>query len=323
MSFSFNFLPEEERNDSSQDDTTSPLSIPPHRIENALISANMKTKPFRWLQNLKEKLRINVDKKPPFDKIALSDNNQKSARFHLVRVCENSVSTKYEGTDLVPGEYEGGGVVWECSLDLCRYFQQSDVQVKGKVLELGCGHGLPGCWVLRKAIIDDDKTTTVVFSDYNEFVLDATISNIVLNTCDLTHQDPNELIEWLKRRTLLGAGDWNEMSKCLKVGNRTNLPVAIPHDGKFDVILAAETTYSQDAANDTARLIVHHLKDGGIAYVATKRYYFGVGGGSDAFRDGIQQHSSRQDQLQVDTLQVYDNGAGNIRELIRVQRPTI
>ena len=50
------------------------------------------------------------------------------------------------GTDLLPGQYEGGLKIWECSEDLVRFLSQTRVQsLQGKrVLELGCGAGLPG-----------------------------------------------------------------------------------------------------------------------------------------------------------------------------------
>ena len=64
-----------------------------------------------------------------------------------------------------------------------------------------------------------------------------------------------------------------------------------------------------------------HLRhDTGVALIASKRYYFGVGGGTDAFRAAcrIAVDDSETD-LQVETLQVYDNGSGNIRELLQVK----
>ena len=48
-------------------------------------------------------------------------------------------------SDLVPGIYEGGFKLWECSIDLIQYFVETNARFDGmRVLELGCGHGLPG-----------------------------------------------------------------------------------------------------------------------------------------------------------------------------------
>ena len=51
-------------------------------------------------------------------------------------------------TDLVPGVYEGGLKIWECSEDLVHWLHQTrgDKLAGLKVLELGCGAGLPGIY---------------------------------------------------------------------------------------------------------------------------------------------------------------------------------
>uniref|UniRef100_A0A7S0CBI4 Uncharacterized protein n=1 Tax=Proboscia inermis TaxID=420281 RepID=A0A7S0CBI4_9STRA len=84
----------------------------------------------------------------------------------------------------------------------------------------------------------------------------------------------------------------------------------------FNIVLASETTYTIQSCNQTALLLRRHLKpQAGVAYVATKRYYFGVGGGSDAFRE-----AATKLQLRVDVAGVYDDGKSNIRELLKVTR---
>ena len=57
-----------------------------------------------------------------------------------------ALATTTTATDLVPGQYEGGLKIWECSEDLVSYLSLSRAQdLPGKrVLELGCGAGLPG-----------------------------------------------------------------------------------------------------------------------------------------------------------------------------------
>jgi hypothetical protein len=251
-------------------------------------------------------------------------------------------------TDLVPGVYEGGLKVWECSTDLCQYLYEKyrdDIAtiVNGHVLELGCGHGLPSCWILKQAMIKHhDHNCYVVCSDYNDFVLqDVTIPNLVLNVSDAARSittnsnatdQQNILSEWLLNHVALGAGDWNDMSSILlkqqqeqqHEGDFSTAAVvahpAIPCDGLFDVILAAETTYSQTAAVETAAFIVRHLRPKtGMAYVATKRYYFGVGGGTNCLVNAINNRPSGPRFLHCEILQVYDNGGGNIRELLLIK----
>jgi len=279
-------------------------------------------KPFSWIKDPRSQFRRSISSVPQtvYDIITISGEND-GEKECLARVRERSMAI-YKETDLVPGEYEGGDVVWECSIDLCRYLCRNNVLIHGSVLELGCGHGLPGIWVLKEAWKRGDNQTTVCLTDFNEFVLDSTMSNIVLNV-EAKDESSDEYVEWMVQHAPLGSGDWNELSKLLSSTTNCDacLPSGLPSDGLFDCIMAAETTYSRAAAIDTARFVIRHLKTGtGVAYIATKRYYFGVGGGSDAFREGIQSHAKSEEEFQIETVQVYDNGVGNIRELLRVTR---
>ncbi len=328
-SFSFNFLPSTTLGDSS--DSKARLSVDHESISlsptDHLPVSEIKT-PFVWQQGLASKFLQKCSLPlPAHDWIRLNEDTN-----GLARVLERSHASNYKETDLIPGVYEGGDVVWECSLDLCRYLHDQQVDLQGSVLELGCGHGLPGCYVLRQAKKAGNDSTFVCFTDFNEFVLDATMSNIALNIMSLNaekdtqQEETEELSRWLAKHAPLGSGDWNALSQLLDdaiSGDVTSFPEGLPIDGYFDCILAAETTYSTTAAMDTARFITKHLKKGsGVAYIATKRYYFGIGGGSVAFREGLQLHETSRGEFQVDILQVYDNGAGNIRELLRVQSMT-
>ena len=271
-------------------------------------------------------------------------------------------------TDLIPGVYEGGLKVWECSLDLCRHLAHEIFRLQssaegdctsidgsanndvrhalsrtGKTLELGCGHGLPACLVFRElrkrwhnkddAPSGADDGCSVLFSDYNEFVLrDATVPNIVLNM-DSERPCPNDEIEWKTVQGCVGcvSGDWMDLSNRLQAGSLDDTgsatPIHLPLDGRFDLILAAETTYTEESAMDTAKLLGRHLKvETGVGLVATKRYYFGVGGGADAFRQAaanitVQTTSEEGDKgdcrLLIETVKSYDSGVG--RDLLRVR----
>lgn len=307
------------------------------------------------------------------------------------------------GTDLIPGVYGGGLKVWECSLDLCRHLASEIADLRrrevvgeshgetggggaatpndcqaalggnGKVLELGCGHGLPGCLLLREfferrrrkvrsASVDemndhsDDDGFAMLFADYNEFVLrDVTAPNVVLNGVAAAAEGGADIIgnekEQLKRmresavrslalRVSMASGDWMGLSdKVTEQAGRGRS--RLPTDGRFDVVLASETMYTTELSLQTTHLLSRHLKPlTGVGLIATKRYYFGVGGGSDAFREvassidpvfipdnersleGFQGDANKSMQnfrLAVETFQVYDNGCGNIRELLRVR----
>ena len=207
-------------------------------------------------------------------------------------------SSAWRDTDIQPGVYEGGRKVWECSWDLLHFLHKQPLEGIQRAWEMGCGHGLPGCYVLQRC-----PQAHVSFTDYNEdVVLDATLSNIVLNT-QVDDDAPEEVRTSSFARVQVGFGDWLDM------------PVS--PSTRFDLILAVETMYTTKAAIDTCELLDRHLvSPTGVAFVATKRYYFGVGGGVDAFRDAC------AGKLEIETVQVLDCGVGNIREILRVSKPT-
>ncbi|KAJ3767942.1 hypothetical protein FB446DRAFT_792716 [Lentinula raphanica] len=93
-------------------------------------------------------------------------------------------------SDLVPGVYEGGLKTWECSLDLVNYLHSSlkDEDIASKrILELGCGTGVPSLYLLRRIFLrpPPDPTspkTTIHFQDYNTSVLElVTFPNVLLS----------------------------------------------------------------------------------------------------------------------------------------------
>ena len=162
-------------------------------------------------------------------------------------------------SDLIPGVYEGGLKVWECAFDLVRFLLESGIELKGmKILELGCGVGLPGIHSLLSG------AESVHFQDYNPEVIDyLTIPNVILN---------------------VGLENWNETEDKCKFysGDWTTLDYVIKN--QYDIILTSETIYSQDSQ---LKLLTALKKlsscSGGVVYVAAKTVYFGVGGSVDGF----------------------------------------
>ena len=80
-------------------------------------------------------------------------------------------------SDLIPGVYEGGLKLWECALDLVQFLAESNLDFsRMRVLELGCGLGLPGIYTAMQG------ARSVDFQDYNAEVLKrVTIPNVILN----------------------------------------------------------------------------------------------------------------------------------------------
>lgn len=98
-------------------------------------------------------------------------------------VIESDETALDKESDIIPGVYEGGYKVWECSVDLAIFILQRKCQLPleatGRVVELGCGHGFPGIAALKVGY------KKVLFSDLNAEVIDqATWPNIFLNCRD-------------------------------------------------------------------------------------------------------------------------------------------
>jgi len=202
------------------------------------------------------------------------------------------LATVVSETDLAANVYEGGLKLWECAVDLCHYLAQHYDSVqpgahKGQdVLELGCGHGLPAILTLKAG-------ATVDFADYNEEVLrKLTLENVVANVPDSVPD-----------RARFFSGGWQTLSKPLG------------ETAKYDLILTSDTLYSTDSMEPLLKLIVDHLRPPhGVALVAAKTYYFGVGGGTQMFVDMIE----KGNVLKATVAQKFTDGSTNVREILEV-----
>jgi hypothetical protein len=278
-----------------------------------------------------------------------------------------SLMVQKNKTDIIPGKYEGGLKVWECSIDLCNFLSEcihhihrcndgkndkNGVIIKaiynvlyqgGSIVELGCGHALPGCLMLKEIVNvmqrgnqsnrtnvnnknkDEPSLPFALFTDYNSFVLrDVTLPNIILNCINenIINEDDEVQIKLLESITQLIAGDWMELSTHLqqqKYDFTTSTTSSMQRNkSRFDLILASETTYTLSASKDTAYWLYHHLKyDTGIGLVSMKRYYFGVGGSTDVFKEAASSYG-----LMVKLIREYNDGSSNIRDLLLVTLPS-
>jgi len=215
-------------------------------------------------------------------------------------------------SDLVPGKYEGGLKLWEGSLDLVKVLN-SDIKegrllLEGKhVLELGCGHGLPGIFAGLKG------AGLIHFQDFNAEVLKClTIPNAKVN---LFKEPP----EGTRTSTSVGffAGDWSEMDKLLLCGDaeqdRTTSGVTEDktYNG-YDIIMMAETVYALSSLPNLYRLIKKCLRyPGGVVYMAGKKHYFGVGGGTRPFLRLVEEDGA----MLTERLNDVADGSSNVREV--------
>lgn len=86
----------------------------------------------------------------------------------LSEAAEDIKSAEENDSDVVPGVYEGGAKIWECTQDLGDYLTASnenggaviDEFVSKTVLDLGCGAGLLGILALKTG------SSAVHFQDY-------------------------------------------------------------------------------------------------------------------------------------------------------------
>ncbi|KAM0854079.1 hypothetical protein ACQ4PT_050648 [Festuca glaucescens] len=217
-----------------------------------------------------------------------------------------------KNSDLVPGKYEGGLKLWEGSLDLVKTLN-SDIKavrllVEGKqVLELGCGHGLPGIFAGLKG------AGLVHFQDFNAEVLRClTIPNVKANLF-------KESSQGICTSQSVGfyAGDWSEIDKLLLCGDAVHDKTTNHHtenegSSGYDIILMAETVYALDSLPSLYRLIKKCLRyPGGVVYMAGKKHYFGVGGGTRQFLRLVTEDGA----MQSDLLAEVTDGSSNVREV--------
>ena len=204
-------------------------------------------------------------------------------------------------SDLIPGIYEGGYKVWECSLDIARIvmgnrdtFDSIVGHKPQKLLELGCGTAIPAI----VAMMTHESITEVILTDFNEDVLE-TVSwpHAILNL-------PPEKLERIK----CIAGDWLAAS----------MTADLLQGQTFDLILSAETLYNSDCCQKLYQMIEQHLDpEFGVALIASKRYYFGVGGGTLLLENLLRSPSST---LNYEKILCIEDGQSNIREVLKLTK---
>ena len=130
------------------------------------------------------------------------------------------------------------------------------------VVELGCGHGLPGVLMLRRG-------AKVYFQDLNEDSLSkATIPTIVTN-CGPDSISRYTLFLKIECRTKLICGEWSQTASM------------IPED-RVDIILASDTIYTPETIRSFISIVNELSQPSTLIYIASQRYYFGLGGGTQA-----------------------------------------
>lgn len=222
--------------------------------------------------------------------------------------------------DVVSGAYEGGAKLWECTSDMLLHLLgdagQSKALAGACVVDLGCGAGLLGVEALRCG------ASTVVFQDLNDSVLRAiTCKNVLLNNG----------AAGLGAALFVGTS-WEAWAAAMAAaaaprdGLAADAPAAPLPPASFpspaalrgcvDVILASEVTYNVDYYRSLCDVMVALLRPGtGKALVATKRYYYGVGGGVTLFTAFLERHYPA---LACRRVAAIEDGKSVAREILEV-----
>eukprot|EP01138_Halocafeteria_seosinensis_P014899 gb/GECG01015209.1/.p1 GENE.gb/GECG01015209.1/~~gb/GECG01015209.1/.p1 ORF type:complete len:366 (+),score=35.39 gb/GECG01015209.1/:1-1098(+) len=237
-------------------------------------------------------------------------------------------------SDVAPGIYEGGFKIWECTFDLLdfldEFFSKHGVTKTGDFsethkllhesphfLELGCGAGLPGCVALLYGL-------NVTFQDLNLEVLDKLTLPTIDSNCGYLGV----------RNSTLVSGDWEDTARLLSTGASTP---------KYSIIVASETLYNERYYPRLWNVVKDLLRKGGICILASKRFYFGVGGGTTSFVDFIKRQEGLIDpkdsnnpdsgdliavshvdesHSEWDVIQgpIFEDGMSNLREILILRR---
>ena len=192
-----------------------------------------------------------------------------------------------ENTDLISGKYEGGIKIWECDEDLLEFLPTiyNDSWKKKNILDMGCGHGLPGIYLLLKGINE------ICFQDFNQEVLENITKNYINQLRDNFGLNFENKIKYIY-------GDWGTFK----------------NDKKFDIIISGDTLYNNQNYEKIYNLIKNNLNKDGEAYFASKRFYFGVGGGSSEFRQFILDRN----EFEISQVKQIKDGINNIRVILKI-----
>lgn len=185
-------------------------------------------------------------------------------------------------SDLIPGIYEGGFKLWECTIDLLDYLSKNTILFNGKsVLDLGCGTGALGVFTLIAG------AQSVDFQDFNQEVLtSATMNNVLLNC-----PDKLKLCRYY-------SGDWKSFTDFNK--------------NTYDLILTSETIYNVKNYSKLIKLFEKKLKPSGCILLIAKNYYFGVGGSINEFFNFLD-----SSEMNIDTIWTSTDGVK--KTLLKIQ----
>nr|PVC54163.1 hypothetical protein MACL_00003270 [Theileria orientalis] len=270
-------------------------------------------------------------------KIVESEHEKGSSEEIRVKVAFPDSENQYKNVSL--GSYEGGYTVWESTWVLLEFLESMEVNEKLSVLELGAGLGVCGTAMSLKG-------HRVTFQDLNMNVIKkGLIPNLLLNhtvrglkgeenelgvTLVSEYEDEMKNIYQIRTESvkLVGkydskfefeflVGDWNHLVNTEQISSNQK--------GKYDIILASECIYRKENYESIVKIIHTLLKAGGRAYIATKRFYFGLSGGSFQFLQFIREndHKYGENKLSATVIRSAEpKNSSNVIDLIEVNKMT-
>ncbi|KAH7412435.1 hypothetical protein BKA64DRAFT_637145 [Cadophora sp. MPI-SDFR-AT-0126] len=222
--------------------------------------------------------------------------------------------------DVKTGVYEGGFKSWESSVDVVKVLHERkrNVDLSGKILELGCGTALPFLAVFQWLLQSDvsSEPSLLGLADYNPTVLQlVTLPNILLSWAQTTRKESweaegeldldeeviKEFLTSLESRHLklsFFSGAWSQGFVELVKENMDTRTSRL-------TIIGAETIYSPVALKSFAETLVGLLAsmpdDERTSLVAAKKVYFGVGGTMEDFCDIVRSHGCTVEQVREES----------------------
>jgi len=225
----------------------------------------------------------------------------------IVRCDRNACASTIEGcdadADVVRGVYEGGLKTWEGAEDLAREIASGAIDLGGwregedvRVCELGAGQGVPALVAVRALA---GRCGTLTLTDYNRDVVEEVTAPNAQATFELMESEG----ERAPREVRYLCGDWSGYDAFVEAGS-------------VDVMLTSESIYDVEQYQSLCAFIDHALHERGVCYVAAKSYYFGVGGGTNAFTTYCETHFN----FTVERLKTFSDGKSNVREILLLRK---